>query len=247
MSDERSRMLRHAAPPKQDELVAGSAENIEAISDHIERHVGPVHMVFHEIASTTVHVDIHHVAATPTRPFHHLVTSGMSDRAMTVPAGEEASRFAELLVALPADWPLTRKAFEDEGNYWPIRTLKTLARLPHEHETWLGPGHTVGNGEPPQPYAPGTDLCGSLLLVPMTVPAEFGTLSLPTGAEIQFLQVFPVYAEEMQLKIERGTDALLELLERNRVPLEIDPRRRSVCRPRARWWDRWRRLSGRRD
>lgn len=35
--------------------------DIDAISAHIERHVGRVHMVFHEIVSDELHIDIHHV------------------------------------------------------------------------------------------------------------------------------------------------------------------------------------------
>lgn len=55
------------------------------------------------------------------RPFHVLVTSGMSDLAMTVPEGMEFFRRAELMIALPADWPIEGPRFEDEQGYWPIR------------------------------------------------------------------------------------------------------------------------------
>jgi len=239
-NDDDPRILRHEGPPKEGDLVAGEAEHIELISEHIERHVGPVAMVFHEIVSTGIHVDVHHVAAAADRPFHVLVTSGMSDLPMTVPEGAEEFRHAELFVAVPAAWPLTMAAFDDENNYWPIRTLKRLARLPHEYETWLGVGHTVGNGEPPEPYAPGTRLCGALLVGPISAPQEFGTLVMPDGRKVHFLQVMPLYAEEMQLKVERGTDALLELFDRHRISDVIDPKRRNVCRPSAGWWDRLR-------
>ncbi|MGC3944409.1 MAG: hypothetical protein QM762_07815 [Chryseolinea sp.] len=69
-------------------------EGIELISAHIEKHVGPIEMVFHEIVSDQVHVDVYWVKATSDRPFHVLVTSEHErqtdehtswDRSTTVP------------------------------------------------------------------------------------------------------------------------------------------------------------------
>lgn len=57
-------------------------ECIEEISEHIERHIGEICMVFHEVISDTVHIDVHHIKPTEERPFHTLVTSGMSDLQM---------------------------------------------------------------------------------------------------------------------------------------------------------------------
>lgn len=65
----------------------GDAESIEAIGAHIERHLGPIHRVFHELVSDVVHLDVHWVQPTPERPWHNLVTSGMSDLAMSAPEG----------------------------------------------------------------------------------------------------------------------------------------------------------------
>ena len=70
-----------------------------------------------------------------------------------VPEDAGAETRAELMIALPAEWKLADSQLEDERWYWPIRNLKALARLPHEYETWLGFGHTVPNGDPPEPYA----------------------------------------------------------------------------------------------
>jgi len=98
-------------------------EHIEAIGAHIERHLGPVSGVFHEIISDLVHIDVHVVPANDQFPHLRLVTSGMSDLPMTVPAevDADAPRYMELMVTLPADWPISQDAFEDERNYWPVR------------------------------------------------------------------------------------------------------------------------------
>ena len=80
-------------------------EHIEAIGAHIERHLGPVSGVFHEIISDLVHIDVHVVPANEQFPYLRLVTSGMSDLPMTVPAEVDADvpRYMELMVTLPAD------------------------------------------------------------------------------------------------------------------------------------------------
>lgn len=68
-------------PPDMDD------SSIEAISDHIEKHIGPIDNVWHELISDLVHLDVHQVAPTPDRPWWTLATSGMSDIPMSVPEG----------------------------------------------------------------------------------------------------------------------------------------------------------------
>jgi len=185
-------------------------ECIEQISEHIERYLGKIETVFHEIMSDAVHIDVHFVKPTNEYPFVRLVTSGMSDLPMTVPNQSKASQFLELMISLPPDWRIDQESFKNEEWYWPVRLLKELARLPHKHGTWLGWGHSIPNGDPAQPYAPNTNLCGAIVLPSISVPREFNTLRIDPQKEIAFLAIVPLYNEEMNLKLRRGTDALLE-------------------------------------
>jgi len=202
----------------------------DTIVRHIERHLGPVESVFHELISDAVHLDVHWVKPAPARPFHLLVTSGMSDRPMNVPASVAAPRHVELVATLPARWVLDAEAFANENWYWPVRQLKTLARFPHKYDTWLGEGHTVTNDDPPQPLAPGTRLCGAILLRPQHVPDAFQELHLGDGRSIRFLAVVPVYDEEMTLKTRSGTDALLERFRKAGITDVVEPVRPNVGR-----------------
>ncbi|WP_052342767.1 hypothetical protein [Bacillus sp. EB01] len=61
----------------------------EKLEQHIETYIGKINGVFHEIVSNLVHLDGYHVAPTPEKPFHTLVTHRMSDLAMNVPPGAE--------------------------------------------------------------------------------------------------------------------------------------------------------------
>jgi hypothetical protein len=210
--------------PPPDEL------GVDAIARHIERHLGPVASVFHELLSDAVHLDVHWVKPSPARPYHFLATSGMSDRPMSVPQGVAAPRHIELVVTLPERWWIGDEAFRSDNWYWPVRQLKTLARFPHKYDAWLGEGHTVTNDDPPQPLAPGTRLCGAILLRPQHVPEAFRELRVDARKTIRFLAVVPLYEEEIALKMRDGTEALLERLRRRGVTDVIEPARASVAR-----------------
>ena len=228
-------ILRHGAREREFQLAIGDEDSIERISAHIEEHIGPVAVVFHELISDLVHVDIHMVAPTAERPYHTLITSGMSDLPMTTPAGADLPRYAELIISLPPEWRLTQEAFNDERNYWPIRLLKTLARLPHEHETWLGFGHTIPhNGDPAEPYAKNTELCCALLSQPQLIPEPALGITVDDEKTIWFYSVVPLYRDEMEFKLKKGSDALFKLLEAHEVNEVLNIKRRSVCKKR-RW------------
>jgi hypothetical protein len=208
-------IYRHKARKKPFELAHGDSETIEAVEKHIAEHLGEADSVFHEIMSDLVHIDVHVVKPSAKRPYYSLVTSGMSDRPMTTPEGAHDLRFAELMINLPADWPIEGKDGQVNGDpaaYWPIGWLKMIARLPHEYTTWLAFGHTIPNGDPAEPFE-GTDFIGSILLPPMLAPDGFSQLTLP-GRTVHFYALCPLYAEEMQLKLEGGTDALLEAFDK---------------------------------
>jgi len=199
--------------------------HLDAISAHIEHHLGPVSTVLHEIVSDTVHVDIHVVPPCEACPNTRLVTSGMSDLPMHLPDDVEVSPYLELMLTLPGDWPLDREQLQEERNYWPIRLLKTLARLPHKHNTWLGLTHTVPNGDPAQPYAPGVAFDGAILLLALSAPEDFDTLVIDDNTSIEFLSVVPLYPQEMALKLREGADALIDLLSDNDIGDVIEPGR----------------------
>ena len=202
------------------------------VSDHIEEHLGPIDFVFHELVSEYVHIDIHRIPPQKNRPWYTLVTSGMSERPMSVPDGAGAFQYAELLICLPPHWPLNMEDFRDERNYWPIRLLKVLARLPHEFQTWLGLSHSIPNGEPPRPYASNTKFCCAVLVPPLTCPDSFRTLQLEDDQTVQFYAVLPLYPEELDCKLREGMNVLIDRLDDARVTEVVNIRRKNTCRKR---------------
>jgi hypothetical protein len=59
---------------------------LETITKHVQRHFGTDAFVLHEHKSSTVHVDLHVVPPNHSRPYFTLLTSGMRDLDMHVPA-----------------------------------------------------------------------------------------------------------------------------------------------------------------
>jgi hypothetical protein len=222
-------VYRHTPRDREFEPAFGNARTIEAIGRHVGRYVGKIEHVFHEVASDLVHVDIHLVPPQPNRDFVTLVTTGMSDRPMIVPPDCDAPTYAELLLCLPADWPLDQADLKDDANYWPMRLLKFLARLPHAYDTWLGFGHTVPNGDPTGPFDASTGLCCALIVPPTLFDERFEQLALSDDKVVQIYAVIPIYAEEMEFKLRHGTEELLRRFAAVGICELLDPRRPNVC------------------
>ncbi|MBF9127561.1 suppressor of fused domain protein [Plantactinospora sp. S1510] len=222
-------LLRHE--PRYDGFVAAPGQRqevAEAIDQHLATHFGPVAFVLHEIASHLVGVHVYVVGPTAERPYQTLVTSGMSDRPMTVPPGHGISPYAELMMCLPADWPLTQAALHDERTGWPVRVLKRVARLPHEYGTWIGEWHSVPNGDPALPYAPGTPFAGVVVTPMLNVRPEARTIDVADGTRIDLLALIPLHPAEVALKVSEGTNALIATLDRGGVSELLDPARPSL-------------------
>ena len=232
-----NRIIRYDKITGQDAIGDECAQHFDAIQAHVQLHLAPVQQVLHEIASDFVHVDILHVAPSADRPFQVLVTSGMSDRPMNAPAGCEDARYAELFVCLPPDWPIDSEAFKNERNYWPLRLLKSLARLPHQFNSWLFLFHSVPNGDPPSPYANNTELCGAMLAPPFSLPHSFSSLPINEREKIRFFSVLPLHNDEMNFKLKKGGEALLKYFEKNGAIADvISPGRPSVIRKKSWFW-----------
>jgi hypothetical protein len=234
-----SEIYRHEARERKLEPAAGDELLVQAMDRHLDRTFGDHEgMVFHELVSDLVHIDVHFVPPAGSRAWTTLLTSGMAERPMSVPEGLEDYRYAELVLALPSEWPLEERAFGNEANYWPVRLLKELARLPHEYDTFLWYGHTVPHGDPPEPYARGTKLCCALVGRPALIDEEHESFRVPDGREVHLYGVYPLHRDEMDLKLEQGDEQLWARLADAGVTELVDPRRESVVGRRRRLFGR---------
>lgn len=215
------RVYRYDENSKKEFQAPTSKSKIEEISAHIEKYIGTIDMVFHELVSDKVHIDVHWIKPTEQYPFHKLFTTGMSDKSMNAPEGLDDFKYAELCMFLPESWKLSEDDFEDENNYWPIRWLKYLARFPHDYNTWLSYGHTIPNGDPAVEFASNTKLNTMLLLPPVIFDPNFVQLKLDDRI-INFYNLIPLYSEEVEVKLSKGLDNLIEYFDKFNVSDILD-------------------------
>lgn len=203
----------------------------DRVRRHLEKLVGPVDFEL-RLPSATAPVDgleepvILVVKASESWPFHTLVSCGLSDRAMPTP--QEEWQFAELCLLLPPEWELEPNLDYTASDQWPVRWMYDLIHMPARAGGWLGYGHSVPNGEPPQPFAPDTPLCSWLLLPSVSLPKTFTRVRLADNSVLNFWALVPLHQDETYLKVNKGTPALIEKLAYKNVSDILDMERPSV-------------------
>jgi hypothetical protein len=201
----------------------------QQLFDHIHQWVGPVAGVFDCGDVGGVHIEVAHAPPTDDKPFHVLATIGVSERPQAVPEDADVSARIEMVMGLVSDWPARDRELTD---LWPVQLLSALGRFPHRGEdTWLGVGHTVPNGSPPEPYVPDGP-SGAILLPPVAMPPEFERAEVDFGGgpeTVQILAVVPLYADEIQYKVQNGARALIERFDAHGLNEVYGPGRRKVA------------------
>ncbi|WNY26022.1 suppressor of fused domain protein [Methanolapillus millepedarum] len=197
------------------------------VLDHLKRFYDEKDIGRIEKTEDLIHVYV--VKANRERPYHLLITAGMSRIQMDVPPGFEDFRFSEVMMLLPEYWPLFADELEKEENNWPIQVLQTIAKLPVPDGTWVSWGHTVSNKD--APFSRFVSVESSLLVYSITVPEEFVKIELPEKV-IHIYSAIPLYPEELEFKIKYGAENLLDKFNRYQIPEILDCDRENVCNPR---------------
>ncbi len=194
------------------------------IIDYMEQRFGPVDPnSMQELLPLMdgISVAVHIISPNEMHPYLVLFTNGMSDLPMTVPAGQEVWRYAELIMHLPADWVHPGKANGDPRWLWPVQWLRKMAYYPHLEETWLGfPAAIVSSDNPTVPLGPNTkQTC--LFMIP-----DFANLDSPfqkpDGSPVHFFTVVPLYTEERDYELKHGMDAFFKQFVDQKVPMTVD-------------------------
>ena len=198
------------------------------------KHIGPITNVFHEIQSDVVRIDILVVGPHEGRPYTTLVTCGMSERPMRIPIEDPDDlarvpelRFAELLVCLPPDWPLTPEAFLQEENYWPVRWLKRLAACRISKTAGSASATRCRTATHRDRSRRNTQFCCWLIDEPVSFP-QAGQKLRAIDRAINFYSIVPLYEGEMAHKIEEGSASLGRRLDQAKVSELIDLNRPSA-------------------
>ncbi len=173
--------------------------------------------VFHEVLPLFPHIDVYVHAPTEQRDFYTLVTGGMSNDRMTLPQG------------VPTDFARAELVFycnEPKPEY--AELLRKLAHFPHDNRTWLSYGHTMPNGQPPEPIFENPQLDTLILLGSIVAPdSTFEEQLSLNGDPVNLLWLLPISTPECQYKLDHGADAFYEILDKNQHPFVFEPDRQS--------------------
>ncbi|WP_154792589.1 suppressor of fused domain protein [Occultella kanbiaonis] len=187
---------------------------------HLTEFLGDDHTVLTEKVSAGIHLDVLVFRPSEEVPYVTLVTAGMSDVPMNTPATPGGDRM-ELMIGLHPGWPgidpLDAGLLADPANFWPIKLLKDVARIPSTYDSYVAWGHTIADDHGDL-FAPGGPYTGAIVGPPVGYLAQIMRAPTPAG-EIDYLAVFPLRPEEMAYKIAvpGGGDALLDRLMDARV------------------------------
>lgn len=204
--------------------------SVEIVDNHLDQFFADSEdiVVYDEIESEIIHRDIYFIKATEDRPFHILLSCGMSALPMKVPEDIESSELAEVMILLPKEWNLNHESFSDERNYWPIRIMKELMMLPHPNKTWLGFGHTYGHEDDVE-FAEGIGFNSVMLAHSMELSADFTQIELEEDKVIEIYTLIPLYKEELEFKKKHSAYDLLERFDEFGIEEIVKVGRKNVC------------------
>lgn len=196
----------------EDKKYLYTRNELEEYEKFIIDNYGEFKEIMHEIVSPDIHLDIIVVPPTKEHNYYKLITMGMGAYKMKTPQRLARYRLqrAELVMYLPADWNIKSNIEED---FWPIRYLKAMARLPVTNNSWLGFGHTMSLNNEGDTYADNTKFCSLLLVTALDKEYQKLECKLSSGKKINFYQLFPLYAEELEYKLQNGANELLDLVD----------------------------------
>lgn len=179
----------------------------QSVPDHIGQFVDGEPLVYHELVSDHMHIDVFCWAPTAQRNMWTMATVGMAAHKMRTSPGHEYYQHAELVITLPADWPSLDKVqamprSKAHQYFWPIRAMKEVARLPYLHDTWVGSGHTTQAGRGRRDTFRGSHFSGMLVAPIHSMPEQAMTLEVE-GSDIHLYGLYPLYAEELQFVLDQ--------------------------------------------
>lgn len=161
-----------------------------------------------------------------------LMTNGLSDYAMPVPEKYKERNHVELYFCLPSYWDLTT----DNGK-WVIEWIQKLAKHCIEKETWYGIGHTFPNGNPAMPLSNTMKQKYLMLNGPYFLEKELSPIQAE-DKEIHFLGIIPIFEDEMDYKMGKGTYKLLQKIEGKGISELLDDYRMSCLKSKWRFFQK---------
>ncbi len=166
-------------------------------------------------------------------PITVVCTANLSDYTMPVSEKWKGREHNEICFVLPSYWDL--EDLENPNFNWVYHWLHKLENFVRSKETWFGPGHTIPSANPPAPISETMKQDHFIFIDPIFLASELEPVKTD-GKLIHFLTVTPIYSDELDYKMGKGTMKFLRKLQQRNHDERIDEYRKSILNSRMRFF-----------
>ncbi len=166
-------------------------------------------------------------------PITIVMTNGLSNYTMPVSEKWKGRQHTELFFALPTYWDL--EDVQNTNFSWPFDWIFRLESFVRERNTWFGPGHTIPTSTPPIAISNTMKQDHFIFLDPIYLESALAPLEIDNKT-VHFLATVPIFADELDYKMGRGTHQLVKKMIHRKMDERIDDYRVSMLRSRMRFW-----------
>lgn len=161
-----------------------------------------------------------------------IMTNGLSHYRMPVPEKLIGYEYNELYFCLPSYWD-----FETAQGEWVLNWIQKLAKHVVEKQTWFGVGHTIPNGNPAEAISPTMQQKYLFLTEPVFLKDELQPLIMGASS-VNFLAVLPIFEDEMDYKMGKGTYKFQKKLHGKGISELLDDYRMSSLKSKWRFFSK---------
>ncbi|MGV3631972.1 MAG: suppressor of fused domain protein [Bacteroidota bacterium] len=166
-------------------------------------------------------------------PIKILMTQGLSDYRMPVLEKFAGKEHNELFFCLPSYWDLNDHS-NPEMN-WVFDALFRLQQHALDKQTWFGTGHTIPFANPLRPVSEKMKQMYFFLNDPVFMAEQLKPLPV-VNKMVHFLGVTPIFEDEFDYKIGKGTYKFQKKLDHQDVTELLDHYRSTVLKSKWRFW-----------
>ena len=191
------------------------AENIEIIEPKIEGNFPLIQIKHHKRSNITI-----------------VMTDGLRDFEMPVPKKLAERAHNELYFCLPSYWEI-----DDPKNRWIFDWLQRLARYAVEKRVFFAHGHTIPNHNPAVAFSDTMKQKYLLMLDPEYLKNEMTPMKLEDKT-VHFLAITPIFEDEMDYKMGKGTNKMQKKLASKGITELLDDYRSTSLKTRWNFFKR---------
>lgn len=204
---------------------------------HLERGLGPSSGRIFEIIPDGMRLDIMVFPPRDARKDWVFVTAGMGAREMPGLRPEDRAGFARAELMLTLGDAQARAATGDtpgDADWAPIKMLKSLARWPHTSGMFVHATQTVDISAFRIGFGMPENFNAVMFLPPPSFDGDLFRVPLSNGQTLNVYCPVPLYPGELQVKLDKGVDALFDILDPTGVCERFDPKRPDGSKPEQR-------------